>query len=141
MKPMEEHNLAGIHVLLVDDNEDALAIFGAYLRHLGARVTVAHNGAEVLARLTQARADVIVTDLTMPEMGGIEFVVRLRDCRGQDIHPTPVIGVTGFPDNYGPTVKEDVGFRAFLVKPVTPMRLATEVRRVFDYMNLPDDRS
>jgi hypothetical protein len=52
-----------------------------------------------------------------------------------------VIAVTAFPDIYGPTVTEDVGFRAFLVKPVTPTRLATEVRRMFDYMNLPEDKS
>ena len=54
MEPMEEKNLAGIHVLLVDDDEDALDIFGAYLRHLGALVTVARNGAEALGLLTQA---------------------------------------------------------------------------------------
>jgi len=48
-----------------------------------------------------------------------------------------VIAVTGFPDTYGPKLAEDTGFRAFLVKPVTPMRLATEVRRMFDYMKLP----
>jgi CheY-like chemotaxis protein len=141
MKPTEQHNLAGIHVLLVDDNEDALAIFGAYLRHLGALVTVAHTGAEALALLTQARADVIVTDLSMREMGGIEFLVRLRDYRGDDTHPPPVIAVTAFPDNYGPKLAEDTGFRAFLVKPVTPIRLATEVRRMFDYMKMPEDKS
>jgi CheY-like chemotaxis protein len=137
MKPMEEHNLAGIHVLLVDDNEDALDIFGSYLRSLGAMVTVARNGAEALARLTQLRADVVVTDLSTPEMSGIEFLTRLRDYRGEDTQPTPVIAVTGFPDTFGPKLAEDTGFRAFLVKPVTPMRLATEVRRMFDYMKVP----
>jgi len=80
---MEESTLAGIHVLLVDDNEDALDIFGAYLRHLGALVTVARNGAAALAHLTQLRADVIVTDLSIPEMDGIEFLTRFRDYRGE----------------------------------------------------------
>jgi len=62
MNPMEAH-LAGIHVLLVDGNEDALDIFGSYLRHLGALVRVARNGAEALTHLTQVRADVVVTEL------------------------------------------------------------------------------
>jgi hypothetical protein len=44
-----DSDLAGIHVLLVDDNEDALNIFGSYLRHLGALVTVARNGAEAFS--------------------------------------------------------------------------------------------
>lgn len=78
-----EVNLAGVHVLLVDDNEDALEIFGAYLRHLGAVVTVARNGAEALGLLEQARAHVIVTALTMPGMDGVEFVSRLRGHRGE----------------------------------------------------------
>ena len=138
MKPLETE-LAGIHVLLVDDNEDALDIFGSYLRHLGALVTVARNGAEALGLLTQARADVIVTDLSMPGMDGIEFLTRFRDYRGEDHNPTPVIAVTAFPDTYGPKLAEDTGFRAFLVKPVTPMRLATEVRRMFDCTKLPED--
>jgi len=70
-------------------------------------------------------------------MSGIEFLTRLRDYRGEDTHPTPVIAVTAFPDTYGPKLAEDTGFRAFLIKPVTPMRLATEVRRMFDYMKMP----
>ena len=73
-------------------------------------------------------------------MSGIEFLTRLRDYRGEDTHPTPVIAVTAFPDTYGPKLAEDTGFRAFLIKPVTPMRLATEVRRMFDYMKCPRTR-
>jgi CheY-like chemotaxis protein len=133
-----EPELAGIHVLLVDDNEDALEIFGSYLRYLGALVTIAHNGAEALGCLAQARADVIVTDLSMPGMDGIEFLTRFRDYRGEDTNPTPVIAVTAFPHTYGPKTAEDAGFRAFLVKPVTPMRLAEEVRRMFEYNKSQD---
>ena len=136
-----DSDLTSIHVLLVDDNEDALDIFGSYLRHLGALVTVARNGAEALGLLTQARADVIVTDLSMPGMDGNEFLTRFRDYRGEDRNPTPVIAVTAFPDTYGPKLAENTGFRAFLVKPVTPMRLATEVRRMFDYMKVPENTS
>lgn len=136
-----ESELAGVHVLLVDDNEDALEVFGTYLRHVGAMVTLARNAAEALGFLSQAKADVIVTDLSMPGMDGIEFLTRFRDYRGEDTNPTPVIAVTAFPETYGPKMVEDAGFRAFLVKPVTPMRLATEVRRTFDYINSRDNTS
>jgi hypothetical protein len=52
-----------------------------------------------------------------------------------------VIAVTAFPEAYGPKMTEQAGFRAFLVKPVTPMRLAEEVRRTVDFMKSPDGRS
>src|SRR5688572_17049298 len=129
MKP-GEGDLAGVHVLLVDDNEDALEIVGSYLRHVGAVVTLARNGAEALGYLEQTRAHVIVTDLSMPGMDGVEFVARLRGHRGQDEAPTPVIAVTAFPDKYGAKRVEDAGFRSYLVKPVDPARVALEVRRI-----------
>jgi CheY-like chemotaxis protein len=136
-----EAELAGIHVLLVDDNEDALIVFGAHLTHLGAIVTVARNGPEALDCLTKVRADVIVTDLSMPGMDGIEFVRRLRRQRGEDTNPTPVIGVTAFPYTFSPRVAVEPGFRAFLVKPVAPSRLAEEVRRTYDDNNSQNDES
>jgi len=48
LKPTDG-DLAGVHVLLVDDTEDVLEIFGSYLRHVGAVVTMARNGSEALA--------------------------------------------------------------------------------------------
>jgi CheY-like chemotaxis protein len=117
-------------VLLVDD--DALEIFGLYLRYTGAAVTTARNGAEALARVEETRAHVIVTDLSMPVMDGVEFVRRLRGYRGQDTAPTPVIAVSAFPQEYSPKRVADAGFRSYLVKPVDPERVALEVRRIFE---------
>ena len=139
---MESINLAGIHVLLVEDDDAVLEILGGYLRHLGALVTLARNGTEALGCLRQAKADVIVTDLSMPGMGGIQFFSRLRDYRGEATHPTPVIAITAFSETFGgPQLAKEAGFRACLVKPVSPMRLATEVRQVFDHLHLPENKS
>ena len=132
MKPMDG-DLTGVHVLLVDDTEDALEIFGSYLRHVGAVVTLARNGSEALACLALARTHVIVTDLAMPGMDGVEFVARLRGNRGQDQTPPPVIAVTAFPDQYSDARIAEAGFRSYLVKPVQPARLALEVQRIFDF--------
>jgi CheY-like chemotaxis protein len=134
-----EVNLAGVHVLLVDDNQDALEIFGSYLRHLGAVVTVARNGAEALGLLEQAQAHVIVTDLSMPGMDGVEFVTRLRGHRGEAESPTPVIAVTAFPENYVRESMHDLGFRSYLVKPVNPERVAREVLAVYQFIRSNED--
>lgn len=132
-------DLTGVHVLLVDDNDDALRIFASYLGHLGAVVTMARNGAEALALLEQAQAHVIVTDLSMPGMDGIEFIHRLRGHRGEAEAPTPVIAVTAFPDTYRPQAIHDLGFRSYLVKPVNPERVAREVRAIYDYIRSTGD--
>jgi CheY-like chemotaxis protein len=133
-----EGTLAGVHVLLVDDNEDALEIFGSYLRHLGAVVTVARNGAEALGLLEQAQAHVIVTDLSMPGMDGVEFVSRLRGHRGVAASPTPVIAVTAFPEIYVRESMHELGFRSYLVKPVNPERVAHEVLAVYRFIRAND---
>ena len=132
-------DLTGVHVLLVDDNQDALHIFGSYLRHVGAVVTVARNGAEALGILQQARAHVIVTDLSMPGVDGVEFVTRLRGHRGEADSPTPVIAVTAFPENYIREAMHELGFRSYLVKPVNPERIAREVLAVYNYIRAAGD--
>jgi two-component system CheB/CheR fusion protein len=132
LKPTDG-DLAGVHVLLVDDTEDVLEMFGSYLRYVGAVVTLARNGSEALACLAQARAHVIVTDLAMPGMGGVEFVARLLGSREQDQAPPPVIAVTAFADHYSDARMAEAGFRSYLVKPVQPARLALEIRRIYDF--------
>jgi CheY-like chemotaxis protein len=137
--PLPEPDLTGIHVMLVDDNEDALTIFGSYLEHFGAVVTVARNGAQALGMLEQAQAHVIVTDLSMPGIDGVEFVGRLRGHRGEADSPTPVIAVTAFPQDYGREAMHELGFRSYLVKPVNPERIAREVLAVYNYTRAPGD--
>lgn len=55
-------NLAGLDILVVDDNEDARSILGTYVEHRGATVTLARNGREALAALNDIRAHAIVSD-------------------------------------------------------------------------------
>jgi CheY-like chemotaxis protein len=97
-------------------------------------VTVARNGAEALGMLEQAQAHVIVTDLSMPGIDGVEFVTRLRGHRGEADSPTPVIAVTAFPENYVREAMHELGFRSYLVKPVNPERIAREVLAVHNYV-------
>ena len=135
-----DSDLDGVHVLLVDDNENALELFGSSLRRAGAVVTVVRDGEQALGYLDLVRAHVIVT-LSMPGIDGLEFVSRLRGQRGQHQAPTPVIAVTAFSDQYTSRHTRDAGFSSYLVKPVDPARVAQEVRRIFDstYPPLRDD--
>src|SRR5262245_37557556 len=119
-------DLSGVHVMLVDDNEDALHIFGSYLEHLGAVVTVARNGAAALGLRGQRREQVTVTALSMPGTHGVEVVGRPRGHRAQAEDPTPVIAITAFPEDYRGEAMHDLGFKSYMVKPVNPERVARE---------------
>ena len=77
MTPIEPGQLQGIHVLLVEDNEDALYILESYFRHHGAMVTTAANGRDALAILRQITPQVIVSDITMPGISA--FLVKPID--------------------------------------------------------------
>lgn len=65
-------------VLVVDDEPDLRFVIRRFLERAGHRVNVAGDGAAALRSCEQARPDLVITDLMMPVMGGIEFIERLR---------------------------------------------------------------
>ena len=82
------------HVLLVDDEEALRRAVARSLESAGFLVTHAATGAQALEALKGAAFDVIVTDITMPEMTGLELLRAVRE-RDLDV---PVILVTGYAD-------------------------------------------
>jgi CheY-like chemotaxis protein len=65
-------------ILVVDDEPDERFLVGRILRKQGHHVTVAENGAAGLKIAQELAPDLIVTDIMMPVMGGVEFIKRLR---------------------------------------------------------------
>ena len=127
----EEHpHLDGIHVLVVDDNEDARAVLAEYLMHVGATVTTARSGGEALAVVAQIQAHVIVSDISMPGMTGIELIRELRRLPGQDERPTPAIAFSAFTDRQYEREARQNGFDLYLKKPVDPLDVAFHVARL-----------
>lgn len=99
-------------VLVVDDQPDVLTLTGLLLKHLGYDVVLADNGVKGLELYRREHPDVIVLDLTMPEMGGIEVLKRIRS---EDLTQS-VIVVTG---DSRPETEQEVralGVTEFLVK-------------------------
>jgi CheY-like chemotaxis protein len=119
--PSDDFRLAAINVLLVDDNEDARTILGRYLEHHGAVVTLAANAAEALGKIREVRPHIIVTDLSMPGLDGIEFVTRARAVSDARQPPVPAIVVTAFHDTGHERRAHAAGFHAYLRKPVDPL--------------------
>lgn len=114
-------------VLLVDDNEDCRIIYGSTLRHAGYTVRTAEDGLECLASAEEKLPDLILLDIGMPRMDGMEALGRLKENpRTQGI---PVVAVSA---RVGKDQHEKVlraGFSEVLLKPITPADILASVQR------------
>jgi PAS domain S-box-containing protein len=112
-------------VLLVEDEATVRRLAARSLRSAGYEVEEAENGEVALARATELgdALDVVVSDVVMPRLSGIELVRRLREQRGD----LPVVLMSGYPDAAGSSpVPDDV---LFLPKPFEPGRLRASVEK------------
>jgi len=113
-------------LILVVDDEDALRrAFARTLEDAGFEVAQAGTGREALALLESNRFDTIVSDITMPNMTGIELLRAVRE-RDRDV---PVILITGNPSVDSATQAVEYGALRYLVKPVGKGVLAETVER------------
>lgn len=120
-------------VLVVDDFADARDLLSGHLASHGFETTEAVDGADALARATEHPPDVILMDIGMPKMDGLEATRRLKaDPRTAHV---PVIAVTG-------QAHDDVEVvppcDAVLAKPVDPVRVEAEIRRVLARTATPE---
>jgi two-component system cell cycle response regulator DivK len=115
-------------VLVVDDFDDNREMFAEFLQISGYRVAEASTGREALDQAFALLPDVIVMDLSLPEVDGWEATRILKgDARTKHI---PVIALTGHAlGDHAPGGKE-VGCDGFLIKPCMPDILLAEIRRV-----------
>ncbi len=113
----------GKTVLLVDDSDMIRIYLSSLLSNEGYKVILATNGKDALKKLaeTSVKADVIITDLNMPVMNGLELI---RHLRGTDSHQTvPILIITGNPQDSKINQAEKAGISDCIEKPVSPDRL------------------
>ena len=120
--------LEGVRVLVVDDDEDALLLVSELLRQHGARVSTAGSTAGALSALEREGADVVVSDIGMPESDGYDLIRRLRAreaARGAAL--TPAVALTAYAraEDRARAVAE--GYQAHVAKPAEPAELLSVV--------------
>jgi CheY-like chemotaxis protein len=113
--------LAGLDVLLAEDDPDARELLADLVRMAGATVRAARDGEEALAEFDRARPDVLVSDLYMPRVDGFELVRRVRARPPEEGGLTPAIAVTAGIETEERTLL--AGFHVHLAKPCDPMVL------------------
>lgn len=115
----------GPTILVVDDERSISEVVSLYLTRAGYRVKVAHDGPTALKELAKQIPDLVVLDLMLPGVDGIEITRRLR-AEGD----TPIIMLTARREEADRILGLEMGADDYVVKPFSPQELVSRVRAV-----------
>jgi CheY-like chemotaxis protein len=117
-------NLAGLKVLIVDDDVQAIRILKTLLRGFGLKTPLeARDGAEAFEKLNAEPVDLIVVDFLMKPLDGLDFARLVRTAKDSPNPSVPIIMLTAFSEEQRVREARDAGVNAFLRKPVTAQSL------------------
>ena len=122
---IENKGLDAHHILVVDDEPDIVEVVELYLSRSGYRVTVALDGQAAIDALTNELPDLVVLDLMLPKIDGLEITRRLR-AEGN----TPIIMLTSRNEEMDRILGLELGADDYMVKPFSPQELVSRVRAV-----------
>ena len=125
--PLAAASLAGVRVLLVDDEPDALEVMSSALETCGATVQTALSAREALDSLARQHFDVLLSDIAMPDTDGYELIRGIRRLDSADAAHIPAAAVTAFASDQDRERALAAGFQTHLTKPVAPAALAEAV--------------
>jgi DNA-binding NtrC family response regulator len=121
-------------ILIVDDEAAARRLLDIRVRALGCQVVMAGNGREALAAIESDMPALMLLDLQMPEMGGLELLRRLR-CDGIEL---PTVIITGHGSIEAAVEAIKCGASDFILKPIDGQHLEIAVRRALERRQLVD---
>lgn len=130
-------SLEGLKVFAVDDNDDAVAMIAASLARAGAQVDTFTNPEEALAAWQQQPADVLVCDLAMPHMSGLDLLQSIRQFDSKRDAFTPAVAVSAHASEQHQAESLRGGFQFHLAK---PLHQDTLVRAIADAIHTEGGR-
>jgi len=124
--------LAGLEVLVVEDNDMNSYVARVVLEHAGAIVTIACNGRVALDRLREARYDVVLMDIQMPEMDGFEASWLIRNELGLTGEELPIIALTATALANEQRRAQACGMTDYILKPFQPETLCLRIAQILE---------
>ena len=112
-------------ILVVDDEPEIVRLVRSYLEEAGFRVVTASDGEEALYAARQERPDLVVLDVRMPRVDGLEFTRRIRRERN-----VPIIMLTARAEETDRIVGLELGADDYVTKPFSPREVVARVRAV-----------
>src|SRR5579883_1693006 len=122
-----------LKILIVDDNQDMRALLHRMLRSAGIMdIAEAADGRAGIEFLETRDCDVILSDLDMKPMNGIDFTAEVRASRHRSYSMVPIIMITGHTELQVVEKARDAGITEFIVKPVTMKALQSRLAEVIE---------
>ncbi|MBV2195821.1 MAG: response regulator transcription factor [Flavobacterium sp.] len=115
-----------IKILLVDDEQDILEIVGYNLSQEGYQIVTASNGKEAIAKAKKEHPQLIIMDVMMPEMDGMEACENIRKI--PELQDTIITFLTARSEDYSQVAGFDAGADDYIAKPIKPKVLVSKVQ-------------
>ncbi len=114
-------------ILIVEDNEKNMKLVRDILQHQGHATLEAASGAEGVRLALEQRPDLILMDIQLPDIDGMEALRQLRDQRALDATPVLAVSASVMPDEHQKVINS--GFDAFIIKPIDLKQFRATVQR------------
>jgi two-component system alkaline phosphatase synthesis response regulator PhoP len=116
-------------ILIVEDEKDILQLVKLYLEKEGYRTVTASTGSEGLAQVRTEKPDLVILDLMLPEIDGLEICKRLRSA--PDTAMLPIIMLTAKAEESDTIIGLELGADDYVTKPFSPKTLVARVKALF----------
>ena len=131
----EKRSLAGVNILIVEDDPDSREVLQLFLEQNGAETRAAESARIAMAMLTDEAAplpDVIISDLAMPEEDGYSLVSRIRELPPEKGGAVPAVALSAFASAESRQKAFESGFHRYLTKPFEPDSIVDQILALRD---------
>ncbi|HEU4835321.1 MAG TPA: ATP-binding protein [Pyrinomonadaceae bacterium] len=126
----DSYALDGLRVLLVDDEPEARQIISTVITRTGAEVKSCESAHEALAKLSEWKPDVILSDIAMPEQDGYSFIRQVRSLPRDKGGETPAAALTAYARDIDRRQALAAGYQMHIAKPIGASQLVTMIARL-----------
>ena len=123
---MDKEKQTSYSVISVDDDEEMIGLLHEVVSQLGHVSVTAVDGVDAFEKLGESEFDIIITDISMPRMNGIELTKRVKT----DFEDIDVVVVTGYQEEYKYTDVIEIGASDFISKPFNINELEAKINRI-----------
>ena len=118
-------SLNALRILIVEDEPDTCEFLDRFLRSYGADVIISHSAQQALARLSDGRIDILVSDIGLPDVDGYDLIHRIRGLPAGGA--IPAVALTAYARTEDRMRAFRAGYQAHLAKPIEPAELVATI--------------
>jgi CheY-like chemotaxis protein len=123
-----------LRALIVEDNAHMRSLLRALLNSIGVKdIAEAANGQHAIEVLRERRSDLVLSDLAMKPMDGLEFTRYVRTHEQSPNPYVPIIMISGHTERYRVEAARDAGVTEFLAKPITAQTLFSRIAEIVEH--------